>query len=674
MEEKRTWSLPVRGLFEAFENVWIAVSDDTKLACRLWLPAAASMSPVGVVLEALPYAKRDGTRLADDAWAEQFVPFGFAYARLDLRGTGDSEGLLLDEYLAQEQSDIVDVICHLARQPWCNGSVGMRGYSWGGFNALQVAMLRPAPLKAIISACSSHDRFSNDAHYVGGTASLANLEWGAMFHNVLAHAPDPAIVGPRWHDMWMARLNATSPLVARWLARQQRDEYWGQGSVSADYEAIVCGVYLVGGQADAYAQSIPHLLERLRAPRLAIIGPWGHHFPQAGAPGPGLDWVEEEVRWWAHWLHGADTGIMDEPILRAFVNEGTPVQTWPEDVGGRWVAEQAWPSPGIRDRTWHLNSDGLGDTPETERIHQVPVHQTIGTATREWLPMNPALDLPQQQSSDDRMSLAFDSSPLEAHFDILGLGSLELRVSANRPLAKVVARITEVMGDGSSWLVAYGVLNLAHRDRAGPPTRLGPGTWHDVVVPMTYAAHRIKRGSRLRISLSESLWPMLVPSPEPVTLSVMTAASRLNLPIRCAPADEPEPRVPPALRNRALAESGWENAYGETLRQTGNAGDERVEILRRLAPMTTPLNTHTDRLAEASAELSIEDHDPSSSIWRVEVGAGSRRTDWAFRTKCSVELRVRPDAFLVTETVRAYQGENRVFERSFETRVERRFT
>lgn len=674
MEEKRTWPLPVRGSFEAFENVWIAVSDGTKLACRLWLPDAASSSPVGVVLEALPYAKRDGTRLADDAWAEQFVPFGFAYARLDLRGTGDSEGLLLDEYLPQEHSDIADVIRYLARQPWCNGSVGMRGYSWGGFNALQVAMLRPEPLKAIISACSSHDRFSNDAHYVGGTASLANLEWGATFHNVLAHAPDPAVVGPRWQDMWMARLNATSPLVARWLAHQQRDEYWSQGSVSADYEAIECGVYLVGGQTDAYARSIPHLLERLRAPRMAIIGPWGHHFPQAAAPGPGLDWFEEEVRWWAYWLHGEETGIMNEPILRAFVNESTPVQTWPRDVAGRWVAEDVWPSPKIRNRTWHLNAHGLGDTPETEEIREVPAHQSVGTATREWLSMNPTLDLPQEQSSDDQTSLTFEGARLEADFDVLGLGSLQLRLSADRPLAKVVARITEVTADGSSWPVAYGALNLAHRNCAARPAPFTPGAWHEVVVPLTYAAHRFKRNSRLRVSLSESLWPMLVPSPEPVVLSVATAASRLDLPIRYAPAGETEARVPPILRDRALAEGGWQSGYGETLKQTGCAGDDRVEIRRCMAPTTTSLNTHTVRFAEASAELSIEDHDPTSSIWRVEVGAGSQRSDWAFRTRCSVELRVSPDTFLVTETVRAYQGENQVFERSFDTRVERRFT
>ena len=90
-----------------------------------------------------PTGSSDGTAIGDAAWGTYFAAHGFAFARVDLRGSGDSRGILEDEYSEQEQRDNEHVIAWLAKQPWCTGSVGMIGVSWGAFAALQMAARAP---------------------------------------------------------------------------------------------------------------------------------------------------------------------------------------------------------------------------------------------------------------------------------------------------------------------------------------------------------------------------------------------------------------------------------------------------------------------------------------------------------------------------------------------------
>ena len=137
------------------ENRWITLMDGCRLAARLWLPADAEDRPVPAILEYVPYRKRDGTAARDELIHPYLAGHGYACVRVDLRGSGESDGLMADEYSARELADGKEVVEWIAAQPWCDGKVGMMGISWGGFNALQVAALRPAPLKAIVTLCST---------------------------------------------------------------------------------------------------------------------------------------------------------------------------------------------------------------------------------------------------------------------------------------------------------------------------------------------------------------------------------------------------------------------------------------------------------------------------------------------------------------------------------------
>ena len=207
------------------DNAWIPLADGTRLAARIWLPDDAEADPVPAILEYLPYRKGDAMARRDSRHHPYFAGHGYAAVRVDLRGTGDSDGVLMDEYTRQEQDDALEVLAWLAAQPWCTGRVGMFGISWGGFNGLQVAARRPPELKAVISMCASDDRYADDVHYIGGCVlALDMLPWAATMLTLLAQPPDPATVGPGWRDTWFARMERTPAFVEPWLAHQRRDD------------------------------------------------------------------------------------------------------------------------------------------------------------------------------------------------------------------------------------------------------------------------------------------------------------------------------------------------------------------------------------------------------------------------------------------------------------------
>ena len=300
------------------------------------------------ILECIPYRKRDFTRGRDEPIHGYFARNGYAAVRVDVRGSGDSDGVLCDEYSWQEHEDALEIIAWIAAQPWCAGAVGMMGISWGGFNSLQVAALAPTALKAIITLCSTDDRYADDAHYMGGCLLNENMQWGSVLLNHGAYPPDPQIVGDRWRAMWRERIDDLVPFPALWMQHQRRDDYWKHGSVCEDYGAIRCAVYAIGGWADGYSNAIPRLLAGLQCPKKGLIGPWAHLFPHDGVPGPAIGFLQEAVRWWDQWLRGVDTGIMDEPPLRVWMQENVAPLPYYDERPGRWVAEETWPSPRIR--------------------------------------------------------------------------------------------------------------------------------------------------------------------------------------------------------------------------------------------------------------------------------------------------------------------------------------
>jgi uncharacterized protein len=657
-----TWRLPDPVSVREIENAWIVMPDGVRLAVSLWLPDTDQ--PVPVVLETTPYRKRDSSRAYGVYWGRQLARHGVAFARLDARGSGDSEGLLLDEYLPQEQADAAEAIAWLAAQPWCNGSVGMRGVSWGGFITLQTAALAPPALKAIMPMCCSDRRYTDDAHYIGGAFALTGLKWANSFKSVMAGPPDPEVFGPGWEAAWMARLDATPPIAAQWLSHQREDDYWRQGSVGFDPAAIRCPVYLVGGWVDPYNEAIPRLLETLEVPTKAVIGPWTHGYPQPAAPGPGLEWVVEEVRWWRHWLAGEATGVMDGPRVWAFLPEAAPAEVAPDPLPGRWVPEPGWP-PRTTQRVFGLAPGRLTGGSGEGVVVEVDSGALVGLQTPEWVPFA-APQYAQDQSSDDEQSITFDSAPLEAPVDLLGSPVVRLRIAANAAVAKIAARLTEVTPDGRSWPVSYGVLNLTHRDGHAAPGPLAPGRFYDVELPLYLTGRRLRVGSRIRVALSESLWPLMWPSPTRVKLQVELGASSLRLPLR-APIEPDFPFPIPVLTPSPSA------GRGDAEIGRGVSADGVAKLDERWLPsegIVSATGTTIER-SGANVEARLTPGQPNSGHWRVWQTVRYRRGDWDCQVECEVELTSTVTDFEIRERVTARRAGKVVFEREFGSTVPR---
>ena len=663
------WQLPAKRPVRVVENQWIPMADGARLGARLWIPEGAEQTPVPVVLEYIPYRKRDAYRGRDNVWGPQLAQYGIAYARVDVRGSGDSDGIMVDEYASPELNDGVAVIAWLARQPWSNGAVGMRGISWGGINTLQVAAMAPPALKAIMPMGCCDIRFTDDAHYIGGALGLTNFQWGVQFKSVMAAPPDPDIVGPQWEKMWRRRVDATPAILAEWVSHQHYDTYWQRGSIAVDYKKIKCPVYVVDGWIDTYSNVIGRLLEHLTVPRKGLIGAWGHSYPDAVNPGPGLDWVYEESRWWQQWLLGIDTGIMDEPMLRAYLPDATPSEVYPKDVPGRWVAESVWPSPRLLPKVWHLNPEGKlspkSGKPESVRFL---ADRIVGLDKLQWLPFPPS-GLPNEQSRDDENSLVFNSPPLESDIEILGYPIARIRVASNVPIAKLAVRMTDVTPEDKSWLVSYGLLNLTHRTSHEHPKALKPGELYDVEIKLFMVAHRFKRGHRIRIALSESLWPLVWPSPEIATLTFELGTSSIEMPVRPAPKNE-APFPIPVLPSTAQPYAGLMGRPPQDSAQ--RSSDGRVTIKREspeASYLVPEVGTALSRGGSESSEMT--EGDPNSCVWRQETVGGFKRGDWDCRTVASYEITSTRDAFLLKETLKITKGGEIFFQQETQSKIGR---
>ena len=537
------------GEVRQIDYVWIPLPGGLRLAARIWLPADAEVKPVPAILEALPYRLSDGTVARDVLVHPYWAAHGYACVRVDLRGSGESDGTLEDEYAAQEQDDLYEVIAWIAAQPWCNGNVGMTGISWGGFNSLQMAARRPPALKAIITLMSTDDRYADDVHYKGGCLLATDLlHWSACMLHWQCQPPNATAVGERWRELWEQRLATNRPWIHSWLAHQRRDNYWKHGSVCEDYAAIAIPVYAIGGWTDGYTNAVLRLLEGLTVPRKGLIGPWPHSLPHLAAPGPRIGYLQEALRWWDYWLKGIDTGIMDEPMLRVWMQEATPPVPWMDELPGRWVAEPTWPSPRIQPLRLRLGADGVLRDPAAAAqgdVQSAAAHgvdgdgklriigaQLCGVDAGAWCAESQPSDAAPDQRAAEGQSLCFTSAPLPERLEILGHPKLTLRFAVDRPLALVAARLDDVAPGGVSRLVTQQVFNLTHWQSHETPSELVPGHEYVVEIPLDATAYAFPAGHRLRLALSPTYWPWAWPSPEPVTLTVIPETSEFSLPVR----------------------------------------------------------------------------------------------------------------------------------------------
>ncbi|HOZ63131.1 MAG TPA: CocE/NonD family hydrolase [Burkholderiaceae bacterium] len=653
-------------------NTFIQLPDGTKLAARIWMPVDADKKPVPVILEYLPYRKRDGTIVRDALTHPYIAGHGYACVRVDMRGNGDSDGIMLDEYAEQELADAEDVIAWLVKQPWSTGCVGMMGISWGGFNGLQVAARKPTGLKAIITLCSTDDRYSDDIHYKGGCLLGENLGWSATMFGYSSRPPDPALVGNRWRAMWLERLESEPLLAIPWLEHPHRDAYWKHGSVCEDIGAIDAAVLAVGGWNDAYTNAVPRLVASVQSPVKGIIGPWAHKYPHFAVPEPRIGFLQEALRWWDQWLKGTDTGVARDPAHRTYIMDVGRPGASVTHIPGRWVSDDVWPAEKHEIQRLHLNADGLSQTKGRTGKEVVSSPQHTGADSGEYCIIWLGPEFPGDQRRDDSGSLTFDTVPLPQDMDLVGGAVLHLKVSSDKPVAIAAVRLNSVWPDGAVSRLTYAVANLCHRDSHEKPQALEPGKNYTIQIKLDDVACKVPKGHKLRVSISTSYWPLIWPAPEPVTLTVHTGTSFIDVPVRKQRRGEKPPVFAPAESAAPVelitVDKPWHKREVTIDQRTGETRMAIVDDFGRTTIAEHGLTTWSC----GRENYSILPHDPLTAKQECHWSMETSRGDWKVRTETYSSMTATKTHWHVKGRLEAYEGEKLILTRDWDKKVKRR--
>lgn len=663
---------------EVTEHTWVPMSDDIRLSVKLWKPVPRTEGEVfPAIIEAIPYRK-DDVSLWDDSVRMAYVAgSGYVCARLDLRGSGDSEGFLDDEYSTREQCDICEAIAWLSNLPECDGNVGMTGISWSGFNSLQVAARRPPALKAIITVCSTDDRYDNDVHYMGGSIlGFYQNWWGSIMHEFNLRPADPRIVGDEWRSLQALRMNCNPQLTSIWLAHQTRDDYWRPGSVCEDYSRIECPVLAVSGWADGYTDSVVRLVDNCTAPVKGLIGPWGHTWPERGIPGPTIGFLQECVRWWDRWLKGIHNGADANPQMCYYLQEPcalTPDCTKREGV---WMQTEHF-SDQRPANLFKLDADGmLLDAAMTGSAQNLVSHKSsllTGTQVDTWLPMGSPIDLPSEQTPDDERSLCFDTAVLEQDIEVVGQPVVELCVAVDSPEAFVFARLCDVWPDGTSQLITRGNMNLTHWKSHEFPEDLTPGRFYDVSIPLKVVAQRIPAGHKLRLSLSTNYWPWIWPNRTCATITLDAPQCTLRVPAS-SPFDRPLIRpFEPSQIARGESCEALDHCEPYAIRTY----DPETGVLTYRRSTTDCVTQRTPSgftvACEKMTTYRINENDPLSAVTETLRDGVYSRGDWKIGTHVFSTMSCTHDDFIVTTETEVSENGKPIHSESHTETIARHF-
>lgn len=543
MFDLATAALLLAPLYEfTVRREWLTMPDGVRLAATVWRPTPRdSTERFPVLLELLPYRKDDSFYRRDYPLYSYFVQRGYILAKVDVRGTGGSDGRRpLREYSDEELNDAVALIAQLARIPGANGAVGMWGISWGGFNALQVAMRQPPELKAILALHASDDLFHDDVHYIDGVLHLDPYAVEIDHENGLPATPDYPL-----DSAYFANRFDAEPWIFTYMRQNRDGEFWRRNSLRFHPERLTIPVYLIGGLLDGYRDAVPRLLTSLRGPVKGEIGPWEHDWPDVGIPGPHYEWRTRAVQWWNYWLKGRKGPLLKEPRLLLFVRDAHLPNDTITTVPGRWQFVD-WPIKGTRVVTLHPTA-GRGLLPDparpgTDSLRYVP---DAGAAAGDWWG-----DRTGDMREDDAASLIYDTAPLDREMTIAGFPRLEATVTASAPLANWTIRLEDVSPTGAVALVTGAAANGTQLGSRLDPRRVAPGRAHRLALDLHFTTWTFRRGHRIRLAVSNAQFPMLWPTPFPMVTTLRTGSDAiLRLPFIPPPAGAaptlppPEPRL-----------------------------------------------------------------------------------------------------------------------------------
>jgi hypothetical protein len=496
-------------------GVPVPMRDGVRLSANVFL--ASEHARVPAILVRTPYGK--GADIRPDYLA--FVEHGYAVVVQDVRGRYESEGAF--QPLTQEVHDGDDTLNWVARQPWCDGKIGMMGGSYVGIVQWKAALANNPHLKAIFPVVSGYDDYRDRYYSTGGAFKLGyRLEWMAEnlrapgyhqdFGQFVLHLP------VRSADL--AALGWTSPMYREVMEHPAFDAFWRAISTKEQIEGVRVPVFSVGGWYDNYVQSD---LEAFAASRKRsgvnriLVGPWAHNMsapfenvgfgPDASVPVRAL-----QLEWFDQWLMGKDSPLLSKPPVKIFVMGSN-----------HWREEQAWPPAEARPKTLYLASAGranslagdgaLGDQvarrPSPDQFvfdpyAPVPTRGGAVCCNPKVFPWGPLDQRPVEQRKD---VLVYTTGPLKRDLEAIGGVQAVLYVSSSARDTDFTAKLVDVFPGGDARILTDGMLRLRYRNSLEKPELATPGEIYRVTVDAGVTGNVFLKGHRIRLEVSSSNFP-----------------------------------------------------------------------------------------------------------------------------------------------------------------------
>jgi putative CocE/NonD family hydrolase len=568
--------VPPRNDIRLDNRVPVRMRDGVTLYADVYRPAAEGRYPV--LVSSTPYST-ERFPTAYDA-AVYFAQRGYVYVFQDIRGRHESEGTW--EPFSSDAKDGYDTVEWAAKQPWSNGKVALQGGSYLGQNQWRAAQTAPPSLVTIFPMVASTSLYHDWITLNGAWRLSFNFGWGPVRQESrIMQNPGPHTVpGLRaiHYDQvqWHLPLNTMQKLVGRnarfyddWLAHPDYDAYWKPYNAEEVFDKIGIPVHTLGGWFDIFSQgtlrgyvgmSQKGATEKARRMSHIVIGPWGHGPSQKfGAldfgPEANVDALPVQLRWYDYWLKGIDNGLASEPPVKLFV------------MGrNEWVHEREYPLARTEYRPFYFASAGSanghrgdgrlswekpagGSAPDRYRydpddpVPSLGGNNCCGTPT-------PAGPLDQRPIEGRRDVLIYTSDVLQEEVETTGPVKVVLYASSDAVDTDFVAKLVDVLPDGSSYNMAEGILRARYRESTATPRPLTPGQVYRMEIDMVGTSVAFLKGHRIRVHVTSSHFPQFDRNPNTGAAFGTTAEVRVAQQTVYHDAERPSHIVLPVIPRR----------------------------------------------------------------------------------------------------------------------------
>ena len=513
---------------KAVDLTWglkIPMRDGVKLNATVYRPKDQKEG-LPVIFELTPY-------ISDNyhGRAYYFAQHGYAFALVDVRGRGNSEGQF--DPFQQEPQDGHDVVEWLATQPWSNGKVAMWGGSYAGYDQWLTLREFPPHLATIVPAAAAHAGVDFPMFkgiwgpydmqwltFTSGVTSQQNLfeessYWIEKFRELyLSHRPYKNLDKIAGDD---------STVFQKWIAHPAFDAYWQKLDISPEqYKKIAIPILTITGDYDGdqagamtyYRDHMKYGTEEAKAKHYLIIGPWDH----AGTRTP-----RKEVGG----LTFGDASMLDMNELHVAwydwtMKNGKPLEFLKKHVAyyvtgaEQWKYADSLEAVSTAKRILYLNSSNgeANDAFHSGRLSEdKPATAKPDQYVYDPLDVRPA-ELEKEDIknniTDERYALnlfgdgvVYHSQPFTEDTEISGFVKLVVWMSMDVPDTDFSVNLYEIMPDGKSIQLTGDQIRARYRDSAVTEKLAKPGEIYRYEFSgFTFFSRRIAKGSRLRLVLT----------------------------------------------------------------------------------------------------------------------------------------------------------------------------